>query len=96
MNPNRRSMLARAIALLTLTSANGQSHEEIRDARNALIGTITQKSGGVLEARNASGRLAGTFNPRNRETRDHQSRLVSHGNTLAALLMCSGQLGSAR
>jgi len=90
-------MLATLAAVFPLPMAEAQGVvEEIRDARNALIGTITQRGGGWLEARAASGRLVGRFDTKRRVTRDERNRLVSYGNTLSALLLCSGQVGPAR
>lgn len=90
-NPGRRSLFASLLGAVAAGSADGQSREEIRDARSALIGTIQEK-GGVLEARDRMGRLVGSYNPRTRETRDAQGQLVSYGNTLAALLMCASSV----
>lgn len=91
-NPGRRSLFASLFGIVAAGSADGQSREEIRDAQSALIGTMQEK-GGVVEARDRTGRLVGTYYGRSRETRDEQGKLVSYGNTLAALLMCSGQVG---
>lgn len=93
---NRRTALAKLPTLFGFTSVYGQAREEIRDARRGPIGTLSPGTGGTIEARNASARMVGTYNPSTRETRDHQGRLVSYGNTLAALLMCSGQPGPPR
>jgi hypothetical protein len=60
--------------------------EEIRDARQRLVGIIRTQRDCTLEARDRSGRFLGSYSPRSRETRDAGGRLVSRGNTLAALV----------
>jgi hypothetical protein len=67
--------------------------EEIRDARGRLAGTLHTRADCTLEARDRTGRLVGRYDPRSRETRDGQGRLVSRGNTAAALIL--GAAGQA-
>jgi hypothetical protein len=43
-------------------------------------------SGSKYEGRDASGRLKGTYNPKNNETRDRSGKLVGKGNMLAMLI----------
>ena len=47
---------------------------------------VTRPSDGVIEARDAEGRLLAHFNPRTNETRNHQGDLLAKGNRLAAVL----------
>ena len=47
---------------------------------------VTRPSDGVIEARDASGRLLAHFNPRTNETRNHRGDLIGKGNRLSAVL----------
>jgi hypothetical protein len=60
--------------------------EELRDRSGRLLGKIRARGDGKLELRDPVGRLKGTYNPQNRQTRDRAGRLVGTGNLLAALL----------
>jgi hypothetical protein len=57
---------------------------DIRDNIGRLIGTISERAG-RYEARDAGGRLKGTYDPRRDETRDAVGRLLSRGDTLSRL-----------
>jgi len=64
--------------------------EEIRDAQSRLAGALRTQGDCSVEGRDHAGRLLGLFNPRNRQTRDAQGRLLSTGNTLPALIWAAG------
>ena len=51
---------------------------------------VTRPSDGVMEARNAAGKLVAHFNPRTNETRDTQGVLIGKGNRLVAALKAKG------
>ena len=59
---------------------------DLRDKTGRLIGKINQVASGRLEARDASGRLRGTYDPKSNETRDAGGRLVGKGDQLARLI----------
>ncbi|WP_244625627.1 hypothetical protein [Methylobacterium mesophilicum] len=60
----------------------------IRDRRGVILGRIEQQASvGKLVARNAQGRLVGTFDPREHMTRDSRGLIVARGDILAALLV---------
>jgi hypothetical protein len=59
---------------------------DIRDSRGKLLGKIKELSSGKREARNASGRLCGTYDPKNDVTRDASGRLIGKGDQLARLI----------
>jgi hypothetical protein len=58
----------------------------LKDSSGRIMGKIRETTGGVLEIRDAAGRLKGKFDPRTNETRDSSGRLVGKGNLLATLL----------
>jgi hypothetical protein len=62
----------------------------LRDRRGRQIGTIKHLSNGKLEARDATGRVKGTFDPKTNETRDLSGRLVGRGNRLSTLVTGPG------
>ena len=75
------------MAALPATAATcAPKTEEIRDAQNRLVGTMRTQADCTLEARDRVGWFLGRYSPRSRETRDVGGRLVSRGNTLAALV----------
>lgn len=51
---------------------------------------VTRPSDGVIEARDATGRLVAHYNPRANETRDTQGMLIGKGNRLMATLKARG------
>ena len=70
--------------------------EEIRDAQNRLAGTLRTQGDCTMEARDRAGRLLGRYDPRSRQTRNSQGRLVSTGNTLPALIWAAGGQTNSR
>jgi hypothetical protein len=78
------------LCLLTLPPAFGQKRDELRDRYGRLIGTIVHQRNGVREARTHQGKLLGNYNPKTNETRDRLGRLLTKGDSLAALLMSVG------
>jgi hypothetical protein len=62
------------------------SKQELRDRSNRLIGTVTTRSDSKHEGRDASGRLKGTYDPKNNETRDSSGRLIGKGDMLSSLI----------
>lgn len=78
--------------------AQGQRRDEIRERTGRLMGTIVERRDGVREMRDRQWRLLGTYHPRSNETRDRVGRLLTKGDSLAALLWGagSGKSGGAR
>ncbi|SFC22592.1 hypothetical protein SAMN05428997_10526 [Bosea sp. CRIB-10] len=63
------------------------AREVIRDQRGTIVGTIERlKLTGKLIARTKQGTLAGVYDPRSGETRDHRGRLIGQSNLLPVLL----------
>lgn len=60
--------------------------QDLRDKGGKLLGRIKTLSTGKLEARDAGGRLKGTYDPKSGQTRDPGGRLVGKGNMLATLI----------
>ena len=60
--------------------------QELRDRSGKLLGRIRILSGGKLEARDASGVLKGTYDPKANETRNASGTLVGKGNFLSSLI----------
>ena len=60
--------------------------QELRDSKNALLGTIHTLSNGRLEIRNAKYQSKGIYDPKTNETRNSSNSLVGKGNLLATLL----------
>lgn len=91
-----RLTLAGALLVASLSAATCVPKvEEIRDAHHRLAGTVRTQGDCSAEARDRTGRLLGRYDPRSRQTRDAQGRLVSTGNTLPALIWAaSGQTNS--
>ena len=82
-------LIAAGLALSMIGEpVQAQRREEIRDTQNRLIGTIVRQSNGVLEARDPSNQVVGTYNPQTDQTRVPSNRVVSRGNILSALLVC--------
>ena len=79
-------------AIAASVTLSGQRREEIRDPSNRLLGTIVDRSDGVLEARDPQNRIVGTYRHADNRTRRPDNRVVSTGNTLSALLLCPESL----
>ena len=62
--------------------------QEFRDQNLRLIGWVKTRSDGRLEARDVTGTIKGTYDPRTNETRDSVGRLVGRGNWLAKFFRC--------
>lgn len=61
--------------------------EVVRDLRGTVVGSIeVQRLTGKLIARTKQGTLAGVYDPRSGETRDHRGRLIGRSNLLPVLL----------
>ena len=60
---------------------------ELRGASGELIGRLTRRSDGAVEARDASGRLRGVYDPNANRTRAADGRLIGTGDFLSALLV---------
>jgi len=78
------------LCLLTQPPAFGQQRDDLRDRQGRLIGSIVHQRNGVREARDRQWRLLGNYNPKTNETRDRLGRLLTRGDSLAALLVSSG------
>jgi hypothetical protein len=63
--------------------------QELMDSAGRYLGKIQELSGGVLEGRDASGRLKGRYYPKSNETHDASGKLVGKGNTLSKLIIDS-------
>jgi len=59
---------------------------ELRDKTGKIFGRINKLSSGKLEARNATGKLCGTYDPKRDETRDATGKIVGKGDQLARLI----------
>lgn len=62
--------------------------QQIRDKQGRLLGRIREVSSGRHEARDASGRLLGTYDPKSDQTRDPSGRLLAKGDVLGGLVYC--------
>ncbi len=60
--------------------------QEVMDSAGRYIGKIQELTGGVLEGRDASGRLKGRYYPKSNETHDASGRVVGKGNMLSKLI----------
>lgn len=60
--------------------------QELIDNAGRYLGKIQELSGGVLEGRDASGRLKGRYYPKRNETHDASGKLVGKGNMLSKLI----------
>ena len=58
----------------------------LRDSHNKHIGTIRTLGSGKLELRDHLGKMLGTYDPRNNETRDAGNHVIGKGNLLTTLL----------
>ena len=52
---------------------------------------VTRPSDGVIEARDAQGRLLAHYNPKTNETRDPRGELIGPGNRLPRILQMTSQ-----
>lgn len=59
---------------------------QLRDRDLRLFGIIRERSDGLLEGRELSGTLRGTYNPRTNETRDPGGRILGRGDFLTRLI----------
>jgi hypothetical protein len=50
---------------------------------------VTRPSDGVIEARDAQGRLLAHYNPKTNETRDPRGELIGRGNRLGRILQAT-------
>ncbi len=62
------------------------SKQELRDRSGRLIGAVITRNDGKHEGRDASGHLKGTYDPKNKETRDSSGRLIGKGDMLSSLI----------
>lgn len=63
------------------------AREVVRDRHGIVVGAIElQRQTGKLIARTKQGTLAGVYDPRSGETRDHRGRLIGQSNLLPVLL----------
>lgn len=63
------------------------ARQVVRDRHGIVVGAIElQRLTGKLTARTKQGTLAGLYDPRSGETRDHRGRLVGRSNLLPVLL----------
>jgi hypothetical protein len=60
--------------------------QQLRDASNRLIGTISTLSSGQLEIRDSANKRLGTYDPKTDQTRDTSNRVIGNGNLLTTLL----------
>ena len=74
-------------AVIIAVESVAPAREVLRDHRGIVIGVLeTQRLTGKLIARDASGIVVGTYDPRSNQTRDSHGRVVGRGNLLGALL----------
>ncbi|BDG08582.1 hypothetical protein [Anaeromyxobacter paludicola] len=59
----------------------------LRDRTGRMLGKVKQVGNGKFEGRDASGRLRGTYDPKDDKTRDHTGRIVGSGNQLPTLIV---------
>jgi len=59
---------------------------DIRTRSGKLLGTIREVGGGVKEARTASGKLLGKYDPRSNSTRDPSGSNLGQGDQLSSLI----------
>src|SRR5688572_3291614 len=83
-----RHLALAAILLVVLISSGAvaQPMQELRDSQNRLIGKITPRSDGRLEAYSYDNRYLGFFDPIANVTYDRNHRLIARGNLLSALI----------
>lgn len=62
----------------------------LRDETGRLIGRVFQDAGGVLIARDSTGKNVGEYDPSTDTTRDRTGRVVGRGNLLASLVKPKG------
>lgn len=62
------------------------SRVALKDARYQIVGYIETSGDGRQQGLNARYRVVGYFDPLRNETKDARYRVVSHGNTLSALI----------
>jgi hypothetical protein len=65
--------------------------QEVLDNAGRYVGKIQELSDGVLEGRDALGRLKGRYYPKSKETHDASGRVVGKGNLLSKLITDSAK-----
>ena len=70
--------------------------EIIKDRFGRTLGTIRPTSNARLEARDRFGRLLGTYDPKVNRTTDRFGRMLTTGNTLAALIVKAAESGKRK
>lgn len=72
--------------LLTLLHLGLNMRYDLKDSNGRPVGKITSDMNGVLEGRDANGRLKGRYDPKTDTTRDSNGRTIGKGNLLAAVI----------
>ncbi len=73
--------------IITAQVEQAPVREVLRDRQGRIIGILErQRLTGKVVARDARGRLVGTYDERSQTTRDASGRLIGRGNLLPALL----------
>ncbi len=73
--------------IITVQVEQAPVREVLRDRQGRIIGILErQRLTGKVVARDARGRLVGTYDERSQTTRDASGRLIGRGNLLPALL----------